>query len=242
MTVSDEKQLEANCPPEKCTDGSLFPELVPVESRVNPGEEEESSSLGRIQAVAGDEAIFDRYSKRRKTAFVAILSFCAILSPISSTGSLTAVPEIAAAFNTTGSVINISNGLYTAAMGISAFLWGSLSTLGGRRIVLLSSIISFFAFSIGTALSPNLAAFFVFRTLSGFGGTGLLVSGPGCIGDLYKPVSLYLATRILELVLTINIRPKEVRQWAGSQAVSLLDLHLVSQSQTFRQEILRLTP
>ncbi|ETS75759.1 hypothetical protein PFICI_12703 [Pestalotiopsis fici W106-1] len=181
----DEKELEANGPPEK-SPGSLFPELVPVESHVNAAEDEESSS-GHEEQQAGDEVIYDRFSRRKKRAFVAILSFCAILSPISSTGSLTAVPDIAAAFHTTGSVINISNGLYTAAMGLSAFLWGSLSTLAGRRLVLLSSVISFFAFSLGTALSPNLAAFFAFRTLSGFGGTGLLVTGPGCIGDLYKP-------------------------------------------------------
>jgi hypothetical protein len=194
MTVNDEKdELQAKGPTEK-SPGSLFPELVPVESQVNTAEKDESSSSAGHEPEAGgggnDEAIYDRFSRGRKRAFVAILSFCAILSPISSTGSLTAVPDIAAAFYTTGSVINISNGLYTAAMGLSAFLWGALSTLAGRRLVLLSSVISFFAFSLGTALAPNLAAFFAFRTLSGFGGTGLLVTGPGCIGDLYKPVGL----------------------------------------------------
>lgn len=194
MTVNDEKdEFQAKGPTEK-SPGSLFPELVPVESQVNTAEKDESSSSAGHEPEAGrggnDEAIYDRFSRGRKRAFVAILSFCAILSPISSTGSLTAVPDIAAAFHTTGSVINISNGLYTAAMGLSAFLWGALSTLAGRRLVLLSSVISFFAFSLGTALAPNLAAFFAFRTLSGFGGTGLLVTGPGCIGDLYKPVGL----------------------------------------------------
>jgi MFS family permease len=187
MEAKDEKQLEAACAEDEIPE-PLFPELVPVESHVDAPEQSPSSAcIGGF----GNEAIYDRFSRRRKRVFVAILSFCAILSPISSTGSLTAVPEIASALGSTGSVINISNGLYTAAMGISAFLWGSLSTLSGRRVVLLSSIISFFLFSLGTALSPNLAAFFVFRTLSGFGGTGLLVTGPGCIGDLYKPVSLH---------------------------------------------------
>lgn len=185
MNAKDEKQREAAAVDE--TPEPLFPELVPVENRAKSSEEDHLSSSA---AIATDDSVYDRYSKGRKRTFVAILSFCAILSPLSSTGSLTAVPEIAAAFHTTGSVINISNGLYTAAMGVSAFLWGSLSTLAGRRVVLLSSLVSFFLFSLGTALSPNLAAFFAFRTLSGFGGTGLLVSGPGCIGDLYKPVSV----------------------------------------------------
>ncbi|KAK8065764.1 Multidrug transporter of the major facilitator superfamily [Apiospora hydei] len=111
-----------------------------------------------------------------------------------SDGSVPSVPpfpkddsSIAETFQTSGSVVNISNGLYTAAMGLSALLCGSISTLCGRQVVLFSSVVSFFVFSLGTALAPNLAAFFAFRLLSGFGGTGLLVMGSGCIGDLYKP-------------------------------------------------------
>ncbi|KAI1840893.1 hypothetical protein JX266_012903 [Neoarthrinium moseri] len=166
------------------TSESLLPRLFPVESQVVSVKENSSGNSG---LVSDEDEVYNRFSRQRKAVFVTILSFCALLSPISSTGSLTAVPEIAAAFQTTGSVVNISNGLYTGAMGVSAFIWGSLSTLCGRRLVLLCSVLSFFAFSLGTALSPNLAAFFAFRTLSGFGGTGLLVTGPGCIGDLYKP-------------------------------------------------------
>ncbi|KAI1381595.1 major facilitator superfamily domain-containing protein [Hypoxylon crocopeplum] len=134
-----------------------------------------------------DESIYDRFANRRKVLICVVLVLCGILAPIATTGSLTAVPEIAKSFHTTGSIINISNGLYTGAMGISAFVWGVISSLGGRKVVLLSSVVSFFLFSLGCALSPNLAAFFTFRALSGFSGTGLLVCGPAVIGDLYKP-------------------------------------------------------
>ena len=47
----------------------------------------------------------------------------------------------------------------------------------------------FTAFSIGTALAPNLATFFVFRILTAFQGTAFLVIGSAVIGDIYKPVS-----------------------------------------------------
>ncbi|KAK8032372.1 MFS transporter- DHA1 family- multidrug resistance protein [Apiospora arundinis] len=137
--------------------------------------------------VKDDSPMYNRFSPQRKAMFVVILALCGILSPISSTGSLTAVPQIAATFQTSGSIVNISNGLYTAAMGLSSLLCGSISTLCGRQVVLFTSVISFFVFSLGTALAPNLAAFFAFRMLSGFGGTGLLVIGSGCIGDMYKP-------------------------------------------------------
>jgi MFS family permease len=41
--------------------------------------------------------------------------------------------------------------------------------------------------SLGTALSPNLAAFFIFRILTAFEGTSFLTIGASCIGDIYRP-------------------------------------------------------
>ncbi|CAK7200717.1 hypothetical protein SEUCBS139899_003416 [Sporothrix eucalyptigena] len=133
------------------------------------------------------ERMYARYSPAKKRLFCAILALCSLLSPIATTGCLTALAEIAETFHTSGSIINISNGLYTGAMGVSAFIWGVTGVLGGRRAVLLPSVLTFTAFSLGSALSPNLAAFFIFRILSGFSGTGLLVCGPAVVGDIYRP-------------------------------------------------------
>ncbi|KAK8101111.1 hypothetical protein PG999_011485 [Apiospora kogelbergensis] len=173
-------------PPRPDVEAARGPETVPATT--DEPELPSGSSASRGPPIVKDDSpVYDRFSPQRKAVFVAILAFCAILSPMSSTGSLTAVPQIAQTFQTSGSIVNISNGLYTAAMGLSSLLCGSISTLCGRQVVLFSSVILFFAFSLGTALAPNLAAFFAFRMLSGFGGTGLLVMGSGCIGDLYKP-------------------------------------------------------
>jgi MFS family permease len=46
----------------------------------------------------------------------------------------------------------------------------------------------FFAFSVGTALAPNLPAFFVFRILTAFQGTSFLIIGSSCLGDIYAPI------------------------------------------------------
>lgn len=54
--------------------------------------------------------------------------------------------------------------------------------------VSVASAMLFTAFSIGTALAPNLAAFFVFRILTAFQGTVFLIVGSAVIGDIYKPV------------------------------------------------------
>lgn len=82
----------------------------------------------------GDE-IYDRVSLRRKHIIVTVLSFCAFLSPLSSTSILAAVPEVAETYHTTGSIINVSNAAYMALMGISPVIWGPMSQVFGRRPV-----------------------------------------------------------------------------------------------------------
>lgn len=88
---------------------------------------------------AGDE-IYDRLSKGRKVIIVSVLSFCAFLSPVSSTTVLSATPEVASEYNTTGSIINLSNAGYMVLMGLSPIVWGPMSQVFGRRPVGLPSI------------------------------------------------------------------------------------------------------
>ncbi|RSL60053.1 hypothetical protein CEP54_006961 [Fusarium duplospermum] len=135
---------------------------------------------------AGDE-IFDRLSRTRKAAIVAVLSFGAFLSPISSTSVLAATPEVAKDYDTTGSIINVSNAAYMIVMALSPLVWGPMSQVFGRRVVSLASSAMFFLLSLATALAPNLASFIVFRAASAFGGTAFILIGPACVGDIYRP-------------------------------------------------------
>jgi hypothetical protein len=66
----------------------------------------------------GDE-IYNRFSNHKKHIMVIVLSFCGFLAPISSTTILSAVPEVAQTYNTSGDIINISNALYLVFMGLS---------------------------------------------------------------------------------------------------------------------------
>ncbi|TGO57483.1 hypothetical protein BCON_0065g00430 [Botryotinia convoluta] len=133
------------------------------------------------------DAIYDRIPPNRKLVIVALLSFCSFLAPISSTTVLAAVPEVATTYNSTGTIINLSNALYMLFMGLSPLVWGPLSQVYGRRWISLITSSLFTACSIGTALAPNLPAFFVFRILTAFQGTSFLTIGAACIGDIYRP-------------------------------------------------------
>lgn len=133
------------------------------------------------------DAVYERFSHGRKVGMVALLSFCAFLAPISSTAILAAIPEVAATYDTTGSIIDISNAMYMLFMGFSPMLWGPLSQVYGRRPVCLITALLFCACSAGTAAAPNLAAYYIFRILTAFEGTAFLIVGSSCIGDIYRP-------------------------------------------------------
>ena len=135
---------------------------------------------------AGDE-VYDRFSPRKKVSIVAVLAFCSFLAPMASTTVLAAVPEVADTYNTTGTIINLSNAVYMLFMGLSPMFWGPMGQVYGRRWTQIYSAIFFTGFSIGSALAPNLASFFIFRILTAFQGTSFLIIGSSCIGDIYRP-------------------------------------------------------
>ncbi|KAL7623206.1 hypothetical protein AAE478_006887 [Parahypoxylon ruwenzoriense] len=140
------------------------------------------------------DEVYDRLPPHRKLVIVSLLSFCSFLAPISSTSVLAATPEIAAEYATTGSIVNLVNALYMLFMGISPMFWGPLSQVYGRRIVTVITAVGFLICSMGTALAPNLGAFFVFRLLTAFEGTSFILLGAAVIGDIYRPTERGTAT------------------------------------------------
>jgi MFS family permease len=71
----------------------------------------------------------------------------------------------------------------------------------------MASATLFTGFSIGTALAPNLASFFVFRILTAFQGTAFLIIGSAVIGDIYKPVSCASFIAVLVLKTHFLVMP-----------------------------------
>ncbi|KAI9727026.1 MAG: hypothetical protein M1834_008552 [Cirrosporium novae-zelandiae] len=134
-----------------------------------------------------DETIYQKFSPHRKTIICAVVSFCGLLAPISSTSILSAIPEVTSTFHTKASVTDLTNAFYMLAMGISPTIWGPLSQIYGRRWICIYTASLFTVFNICTAVSPNLPAFFVFRILTALQGTSFLTMGASIIGDIYKP-------------------------------------------------------
>jgi hypothetical protein len=74
-----------------------------------------------------DDSIYNRIPPHRKVIITCVLAVCGFLAPVSSTTVLSAIPEVAATFNTTGSIINLTNAIYLIFMGISPCFWAPLS-------------------------------------------------------------------------------------------------------------------
>jgi hypothetical protein len=129
-TTESEKHTQyASIIPDERRDGRL--ELQRTISTVS------HHDMADVAYVAtGDlDEVYNRFSNRRKNVIVAVVSFCSFLAPISSTTVLSAVPEVAATFNTDGSIINVSNALYMLFMGLSPCFYGPYGNIYGRKWV-----------------------------------------------------------------------------------------------------------
>jgi hypothetical protein len=122
------------------------PSLTHFQSHVSHGQDAPIQQYSSYVEVPDE--VYDRIKPSRKVVIVALLSFCSFLAPISSTTILSAVPEVAATYHSTGTIINLSNALYMLFMGISPCVWGPLSQVYGRRHVrILPTFCKMFVFS-----------------------------------------------------------------------------------------------
>jgi MFS family permease len=134
-----------------------------------------------------DEEFYTRFSPTRKKVIVFIVSLSCFLSPLSSMSFLPAVSIIALEFNTSGTMINVSNAVYNFMMAFSTILISPLGPIYGKRWTFIACLTLFVIASVLTAVSKNLAMFFVFRALSALSGTPVFSIGSTILGDIYEP-------------------------------------------------------
>lgn len=124
---------------------------------------------------------------RKQWTSLMILSSFAFIHPLSET-------MIAPAMSVIARDLRFSN-QYDSMLCLSAFLIGiavgplilaPLSEVYGRKPVLLSGGLLYTIWTTVCGFAKNKAQLFVFRTLSGFGGSVALAIGGGVIGDVWK--------------------------------------------------------
>ncbi|EIM82270.1 MFS general substrate transporter [Stereum hirsutum FP-91666 SS1] len=156
---------------------------------------DESSTLhSRTQDVdeetplltAGQDSVYDRFSKSKKKGIVAIVSFAGLVPLFVSGTFVPSIPQISKDLGTTGSVISLAVSLSVLGTALGALTWATYSGFYGRRPIYLTAIPTLALGSLGVTLARDLPTLFICRFIQAFGaGVGLSVGG-GVIGDIYK--------------------------------------------------------
>jgi len=111
---------------------------------------------------------------------------CILLAAIDQTVVVPAVPAIAADLNGFDHLSWIISA-YLLTSTIATPIYGKLSDIYGRRMLLLSAIVIFLIASALCALSQSLLQLILFRALQGLGGGGLMAVSQAAIADVVAP-------------------------------------------------------
>lgn len=90
--------------------------------------------------------------------------------------------------------------IFVAAYALGPLLWGPLSELYGRVIIVQTSNVWFLCFNLGCGLSRTRAQMLACRFLAGIGGSAPLAIGGGILSDLFFPEERGRAISIYSLM------------------------------------------
>lgn len=142
---------------------------------------------GLVPSDSTKDSKYHRFSSKTKYICLTISAMSGFLAPLLSLTILPAIPEIAAQFNTTEEIINVSNAIYCIFMSLSPCVFSPCSDIYGRRPMFLICIVLYCVSSVLVGVSQNLAMFFVFRCTSALFGTSFFSFGGHIVGDIYHP-------------------------------------------------------
>lgn len=143
-----------------------------------------------------------KYSK--KWAAVFTVSLFTLISPISSSLVAPALGKIADELDITRDFEkNLTLSIFILAYAVGPLVWGPLSELYGRVIVLQLVNLIYLFFNLGCGLARTKSQLIAFRFLAGLGGSAPLAIGGGVLGDLFaaedrgKALSIYSLAPLL---------------------------------------------
>ena len=128
------------------------------------------------------------FPDKRKWFILGLVAAITFLSPLASSILAPGVTIVNADFHNTSQLLgSFAISVYILGFAVGPLVLSPLSEIYGRWIVLNLSNVFFCAFTLGCALSPNLAGLIIMRFLAGFGGSACLTIGSGVIADMFVP-------------------------------------------------------
>ncbi|KAI1173878.1 major facilitator superfamily domain-containing protein [Nemania sp. FL0916] len=140
----------------------------------------------------------------KKWAAVFTVSLFTLISPVSSSLVAPALGSIGEELNITEDFQkNLTLSIFILAYAVGPLVWGPLSELYGRVIVLQLVNLIYLFFNLGCGLARTKGQLIAFRFLAGLGGSAPLAIGGGVLGDLFtaedrgKALSMYSLAPLL---------------------------------------------
>ncbi|KAJ5759205.1 Efflux pump dotC [Penicillium odoratum] len=146
--------------------------------------------------------------KLRITAIMLALSLSMFVAALDQTIIATAIPTIAAKFNSAAGYTWIG-GAYLLANAAGSCIWAKLSDIWGRKLILLIAVAWFLISSIICAAAVNMQMLIAGRALQGIAGGGVLQLNTIIISDLFsvRHRSLYLGLMEVMWALAGGVGP-----------------------------------
>ncbi|KAG5205318.1 Vacuolar basic amino acid transporter 2 [Trichophyton interdigitale] len=132
------------------------------------------------------EAPPSKMSRQEIVIIMTALCLALFLAALDMTIISTSLPTISKVFNANESGYTWMASSYLLANASCVPLWGKLSDIWGRKVLILAANVLFLVGSLLCGIAPGLAIFLVGRGIQGVGGGGLIILGQICVSDLFS--------------------------------------------------------
>ncbi|NGP46478.1 Bcr/CflA family efflux MFS transporter [Bacillaceae bacterium SIJ1] len=149
---------------------------------------------------------------KERLALAFLLSMLAILGPLNIDMYLPGFPDIAADFNTSASLVQLSLTAALLGLALGQIVVGPISDAKGRRKPLLIFISLFVLSSLVCAFAPNITTFVGARFAQGFTASAGVVLSRAVVRDVFSGREL---TKFFALLMVINAFAPMVAPMAG---------------------------
>ncbi|EST07098.1 Major facilitator superfamily [Kalmanozyma brasiliensis GHG001] len=124
------------------------------------------------------------FSKSKVAIIVALASWSASFSGISSNIYFPSIAAISRDLEVTPELVNLTVTLYLIFQGLSPSVWAPLSDTKGRRTVILITFVIYFGANVGLALTRSFAQLAVLRAVQSSASASSVAIGAAIVGDV----------------------------------------------------------
>lgn len=137
----------------------------------------------------------------KRFRFAILLGLLAAMGPLTIDMYLPSFPIIAASFDTTASLVQVSLTACLLGIGLGQLLFGPMSDVFGRKKPLIYALLGYMIASVICMVSPTITAFIAARFLQGFAAAAGIVISRAIVRDSFSGRSL---TKFFATLMLIN--------------------------------------